>query len=857
MIKKILLKKPTLPLLALLLLIPIFAEAAIGTGIFDFFNAKLAGISEMVGPFAAFFVFIVAGLLIAGAALHVSVWLLTIAADPAKMVIAESQMVQVGWQFTSSLANTAIIVFLIVIGIATILNQDSYSAKKALPKLIIVALLVNFSLVFVGAVVDISNIVLNTFFEVDMAGRLTETIFESWDSNLTSILLYLGGLMTSFIIPFVSAIAQYAFVVAITTSFLPTVIGAIMQIFTNFMVSGILFVYALLFFARIFIIQILAVLSPLAFVAWALPSTKKLWDRWLNALVGWSMLGVILFFFLLLSTIATEPLRPDPGFSSAFISRANISTVFIYYIILVIFLSISAYISKKFMPEGADAVIDGAKKAATRFQSNPITQNVMKRMKGSLASGSTAETISEKEQRVQENQNRLELSKQTFKDASGGSKISTGFGAVRDWGRAQTSKASREFSKASRTASVYTGESPEQRLEEVKNKDKDMWLKGKTDEELKTFLGSEKVPDYRKDQIRETLISKGALSKKDMMKELEKDIPTERKEQLIKSLLGRGAKYEGELKEEADKILSAENLPNSKRRKDDLIKELVDKGADIENTTLEDQVIEKWDELSKETKKTITNKFPDIHIQLAERAGKSMEEGIGDMVEKINDMDDVKSLQFYGNEVSELSSEIDKIKKEAADRLGKELKDLDPENDLNDEKKSKIEELTEKLDKKTKISTTIAQTVSKDPAKLKSLNGAGYSQKANFINSIGRATDPESGREFKKFLSNPENIERWPTHMVNEMILENQIEDLNMRLKNETEELEKMKNKKTKLFNDSMNPSTSKEESISKLEESKTLTEEAKKKEKEIEKMKKEIEKLESEKEKSENNNQK
>lgn len=624
-------------LLALFLfLLPLISEAAIGTGIFDYFTAKLAGISEMVHPFTFFFVFLVSGLLISGAALHATVWLLTIASDPANLAIAESQAVQIGWQFTSSLANTMIIVFLIIIGIATILNQESYSAKKTLPKLIIAALLVNFSLVFVGAVVDISNIVLNTFFDAEAASKLTETIFATWENNLGAMLTYLGGLMISFVIPFIAPFAQFAFVIAMSTAFLPTVVSSLMQIFTGFLIAGILFIYAFLFFARIFVIQILAILSPLAFIAWVLPSTKKFWDQWLKALVGWAMLGVILFFFLLLSTIITEPLRPEPGFASLFTSRANIQTVFIYYITLAIFLVISSYIGKKFMPTGADIAINGVKNAATGFRDNPITQSITKRVKGRMASGSTAEAIREKDARVEANRERLEQRKQELKSTSGVKKIGVGFKTAFDWGRAQGSKASSTVAKASRVASIYTGKAPEQTVEEAKSYNKEMWLKGKTDEELRGFLKQKNVPDYRKDQILEHLISEGALTTEEMKDDLQKDIPTERKEQLIKALLAKGQKYEGPIKEEAENLLQ-QTLPNDKRRKQNLIQELVDKGAKIEDN-LRDQIVQRWDDLEKKTRKEVLKKHPDIHIDFAKIKGETEEDGIKKMIDEINKM---------------------------------------------------------------------------------------------------------------------------------------------------------------------------------------------------------------------------
>ncbi len=350
-------------IVAFAIALPFFSEAAIGTGIFDLFSTMLEGISEKVSPFFAFYVALLMGLIISGLFLYLAVFLLEMAANPANLTIMESEAVQIGWQFTSSLANTGIIVVLVIIGIATILGKDNYGIKKALPKLIIVALLVNFSLVFVGMIVDVANIVLNTFFQEDIGTELVRAIFVSWDNIFGSMTLYGLGLLVSLMIPLQSAVAQFSFALGMTSTLLPQIIEAILQVVVSFMMAIVVSMYAFLFLARIFVIQILAILSPLAFVAWTLPKTQGMWKKWISALVEWSFLGVVLFFFLLLATVAAAPLRPDPGMAPS-LPIANFGTVqsiFIYYIILGAFLVLGVKMAKSFMPEGAQTLINQAK----------------------------------------------------------------------------------------------------------------------------------------------------------------------------------------------------------------------------------------------------------------------------------------------------------------------------------------------------------------------------------------------------------------------------------------------------------------------------------------------------------------
>ncbi|MCH8287370.1 hypothetical protein IIB79_12740, partial [candidate division KSB1 bacterium] len=52
---------------------------------------------------------------------------------------------------------------LLAIAIGTILRLESYNFKKLLPKVVIMAVLVNFSLVITGLIIDFSQVILFTF----------------------------------------------------------------------------------------------------------------------------------------------------------------------------------------------------------------------------------------------------------------------------------------------------------------------------------------------------------------------------------------------------------------------------------------------------------------------------------------------------------------------------------------------------------------------------------------------------------------------------------------------------------------------------------------------------------------------
>jgi hypothetical protein len=79
-------------------------------------------------------------------------------------------IIEIGWNFSRDFANLFFLLALAFIGLATVLRIREYEMKKALPTLIIIALLINFTPVIVGFVVDMGNLL--TKFFLDHAGSI-------------------------------------------------------------------------------------------------------------------------------------------------------------------------------------------------------------------------------------------------------------------------------------------------------------------------------------------------------------------------------------------------------------------------------------------------------------------------------------------------------------------------------------------------------------------------------------------------------------------------------------------------------------------------------------------------------------
>jgi len=273
-------------------------------GIVDLISASLEGVEETAGPVAKMLITIFFAYIIAVISAFSSALLLQSAAEhPEWLSINNNPMVSSGWHFTSGIANIFIILILIFIAFAYILKIETFQAKKALPRLIIIALLINFSLLFVGMLVDISNIFYNTILRgntglplkifLDVGGGVLDVI--------RSLILTITGLTICFTAPLASTLCQAGLVFSmISIIFLPNILIYFFQIFAFFLIAGVFFTYAFLFGARVFVVELLAILAPLAFICYILPQTKKYFDEWLHHLIEWLTLGIILFFFLVI-----------------------------------------------------------------------------------------------------------------------------------------------------------------------------------------------------------------------------------------------------------------------------------------------------------------------------------------------------------------------------------------------------------------------------------------------------------------------------------------------------------------------------------------------------------------------------
>lgn len=181
------------------------------------------------------------------------------------------------WDLIRTLANVAFVIAFMVIIYSQLTNVgvDNYSIKKLLPRLIVAALLVNLSYYICAIFVDISNV-----FGVathDLLVGIRESLNGPNVKSIASWESVTGFILTSGVASAAGAVAIGGVVIASGANLgaalillLPMLLGLLLAVLVALLVLA----------ARQALIIILIILAPLAFVAYLLPNTEKLFEKW-------------------------------------------------------------------------------------------------------------------------------------------------------------------------------------------------------------------------------------------------------------------------------------------------------------------------------------------------------------------------------------------------------------------------------------------------------------------------------------------------------------------------------------------------------------------------------------------------
>lgn len=261
---------------------------------------------------------------------------------------AASQVVLRAAAITTSLANLVLVAILIIVALATIAGIENYGVRRILPVFIAMALIVNFSTIFVGGVVDAGNTVMDFFWtnsnfnNVNLAGyiqrnmKISETGLAS-TKNLDQLIKTSGS-------ETVGIVAQAA--------------GSLIIIIVGLFAAYIFFRMAMIFLLRIGIFWILIMTAPLVFILGILPYTRKYFREWWDQLLNWAFIGPITFFFMFFGLIIWSSLNIQ--LQAAVPGEINSMSFMLVFPIILLFFMYALNISKKMAGSIANSIIDSA-----------------------------------------------------------------------------------------------------------------------------------------------------------------------------------------------------------------------------------------------------------------------------------------------------------------------------------------------------------------------------------------------------------------------------------------------------------------------------------------------------------------
>lgn len=280
----------------------------------------------------------------------------------------DTGVVKIGWYMVRDVANMFFIVALLVIAFATILGIEKYEWKKSMVKLVIMAILINFSNMIAQLIIDVAHVFTITFLNAisATAGGNLISMF-----SLDKVLEMVGK----------KDLGWTNEMQMQTQVFAAAAAGLIFAILAAAAIGS----YCLIMVYRVVILWALIILSPLAFLFSAMPATEKYAQEWWKEFINYVTVAPIMVFFLWLAFASLGAgdimaqiqgnsggviaLGSDGGeIQSASLAEVTEWTKMANFIIALVFLMVGVRKTKETGVEGAntiDKAMDFGKKVAT------------------------------------------------------------------------------------------------------------------------------------------------------------------------------------------------------------------------------------------------------------------------------------------------------------------------------------------------------------------------------------------------------------------------------------------------------------------------------------------------------------
>lgn len=180
------------------------------------------------------------------------------------------------WKYCRGITNIVFVIFMLIVIYSQItgVGISNYGLKKAMPKLIVAAVLVNLSFLLCLVLIDVSNIIgaglRGMFTSVEQTVMASMNVSTGMSLKMTEVYQSLAG-GTALAV----GAGAIAFELGAFWLLIPVALGAIVAVVTGLITIAL----------RQAVVMILIMISPLAVVAYILPNTEQLFERWKKLLV--------------------------------------------------------------------------------------------------------------------------------------------------------------------------------------------------------------------------------------------------------------------------------------------------------------------------------------------------------------------------------------------------------------------------------------------------------------------------------------------------------------------------------------------------------------------------------------------
>lgn len=218
-----------------------------------------------------------------------------------KANISDAQTLSDAWRTIRDVGNMGFIFILLYAAIRTIIGGGGDN-QKLVARVVVVAILINFSLFFTRFIIDISNVLAITFYDAIAPGALDKTFTQGLS----------GSLMEPLRLQSIFDVSSGLTIFSGEKIFIIGVAGTIFSLIAAF----VFFAISILLIIRFVVLVFVMILSPIAFLSFILPQMKGYATQWWNALSGQAFFAPIYFLLTWVVIVVSRSMLKGGSFAN-------------------------------------------------------------------------------------------------------------------------------------------------------------------------------------------------------------------------------------------------------------------------------------------------------------------------------------------------------------------------------------------------------------------------------------------------------------------------------------------------------------------------------------------------------------